>query len=94
MEIARPLILNLTETPLRTAVFVSMPVSTETQSEEVARSIQTVRDLPQNDLARLQVELDRESVIETYGRKGIAPHHAGLTPLEQHIVENGYEEEY
>jgi len=87
MDIVQPLVLKLTETPLRTAVFVRTPINTETQSERIASKIDTVRELPHSDLARLRIELGRESVILTYGGKGIAPHHAGLTPLEQHTVE-------
>jgi hypothetical protein len=87
MAITKPLIINLARTPLRTAVFVRMPINTETQSEAIAAKTNIDQELPPDDLARLAIELGRESVIDTFGRKRIAPHHAGLTPLEQHLVE-------
>ncbi len=75
-----------TKAGFRTALFVETIKSTETQAEEIA-STQSVLELPEKDIARLRVELGRESVIEKTGVKGVVPHHAGLTPLEQTIAE-------
>jgi superfamily II DNA/RNA helicase len=87
MDIARPFIKKITTCPIKTAVFVYTPLNTETQSQKLTNRLRATNILPLEDLARLQIELGRESIIKTYGEKGVSPHHGGLTPLEQHIVE-------
>ena len=78
---------EFTKTQLRSVLFVDRPVSTEKQADVISRAIGTRNNLPEDDLARLDIELGRESVVSQYGIKGVSPHHAGLTPLEQHIAE-------
>ena len=72
--------------PLRTVVFVSRTDSTETQALNLASSKNPVA-LPNSSLARLRLELGRESVIQQTGPHGVVPHHGRLTPLEQSLAE-------
>jgi hypothetical protein len=72
---------------IRTALFVRTIVSTETQAIKIAKGQQQTIKLPEQDTARMHVELGRSSVIEDTYLEGVAPHHAGLTPLEQTLVE-------
>lgn len=86
---------SLTKSKLRTVLFVEKKVSTITQARTVAEAIEPGEVvIPQEDIDRLQTELGRESVIVRYGAKGVVPHHAGLAPVEQHLIEkwisNGY----
>jgi hypothetical protein len=85
--IAQSFLKSIAPTSLRSVTFVNRIDSSETQAKEVARRLDERIQLPGGDLSRLRVELGRESVVETSGTKRIAPHHAGLTPLEQHLVE-------
>jgi len=73
--------------PLLTAVFAQQKPWTESNAKKIAEGVQAEVPLPQSDVARIRVELGRESIIETTAVKRVAPHHAGLTPLEQHLVE-------
>jgi hypothetical protein len=68
-------------------LFVRTPASTETQALKIARPQAELKELTEHDRARLHVELGRRSAIEETGTKGVACHHAGLTPLEQTLVE-------
>lgn len=72
---------------LRTVLFVSRRDSTETQANKIARVQRTRLRLPEQDIARLHVELGGTSVLEESGSRGVVPHHAGLTPLEQVLAE-------
>lgn len=86
IDTARRFVQATTKAGLHTAFFVETVKSTETQAREIA-STQSKLELPEKDIARLRVELGRESVIEKTGIKSVVPHHAGLTPLEQTIAE-------
>ena len=88
-----PFAVNLTNTPLRSVIFVSSPASTESQSEQIAERVTNTVDLPHEDLSRLDIELGRESIIGLTGIKRVVPHHAGLTTLEQHLVEKWIRED-
>lgn len=72
---------------LRTVLFVNRPDSAETQALRIAGATPDSEELAQSDCARLRIELGRTSEIEKTGSKGVACHHAGLTPLEQTFVE-------
>lgn len=85
--IAQSFLKSIASTNLRSVTFVNRLVSTETQADAVAKNINELTQLPEEDLARLHIELGRMSSIEAPSTKRIAPHHAGLTSLEQHIVE-------
>jgi hypothetical protein len=77
---------------LRTVYFVSQKRSTEAQAFRLAHAATDhPSTLPEDSVARLRVELGRPSVLEATAARGIAPHHAGLTPLEQHLVERWVE---
>ncbi|RLC74480.1 MAG: hypothetical protein DRJ03_25425 [Chloroflexi bacterium] len=86
-DMARRFVKETTKAGLRTALFVSSVVSTETQAIKMIGRQKPSIKLPERDVARLHVELGRESVVEETSTRGIACHHAGLTPLEQTIVE-------
>jgi hypothetical protein len=86
-DLAQIVSARLIGTELRAAVFVGTVSSTEAQADEIAKKANRVRDLPDEDAARFRVELGRASVVEETATKRVAPHHAGLTALEQHIVE-------
>lgn len=86
-DLAKIVSARLIGTELRAAVFVSTVSSTETQAGEIAKKANLARKLPDEDVSRFRVELGRVSVVEETATKRIAPHHAGLTALEQHIVE-------
>lgn len=90
--IAQQFIRATRASPIRTVFFVNRKDSTETQALEIAEKAKSRGQsdrpqLPPLDIARLRCELGRISVIEETAEAGVAPHHAGLTPLEQHIVE-------
>jgi hypothetical protein len=90
VDIAQRFVKGITSSGLRTAFFVSRKVSAETQALAIAKaSIKQNKaiDLPKPDIARLWIELGRKSTIEDSGKYRVAPHHAGLSPLEQHMVE-------
>jgi hypothetical protein len=72
---------------IRTALFVGRVDSTETQAIKISKGQRQIVELPEQDIARMHVELGRSSVIEETCLKGVAPHHAGLIPLEQTLVE-------
>lgn len=86
-DMAQRFVRDTTVAGLRTALFVARKDSTETQASKIARVQKQTAELPEQDIARLRVELGRDSVLEGTGPKGVAPHHAGLTPLEQTLVE-------
>lgn len=72
---------------LRTVVFANQKRSTESQAESIARRSSRVFRLPEKIASRLHVELGRPSFLEEVVPFAVAPHHAGLTAVEQHIVE-------
>ncbi len=86
-EMAKRFLVKTHPAGIRSVLFVQLKASTESHASDIARRSGANRDLPSADLARLRVELGRESVVEQSGTHGAAPHHAGLTPLEQHLVE-------
>lgn len=84
LEILKP----LTKSVLRTVLFVEKITSTVKQARSIANALRENHvALPPEDIDRLSIELGRDSVVSTYGEKGVSPHHAGLLPLEQHIIE-------
>jgi superfamily II DNA/RNA helicase len=92
LTIAQRFIKASRSSPIKTVLFVNRKDSTETQASEIAKDSRLRRQsdktqLPTRDVARLRCELGRISVIEETASAGVAPHHAGLTPLEQHLVE-------
>ena len=86
-DIARRIVAKATAARLRSAFFVRSVNSTEAQANKLMNQLKKEFTLPDADIVRLSIELGRPSVIEGSGRKGVAPHHAGLTPLEQNLVE-------
>lgn len=72
---------------VRTVLFVQQKRWTESNARDIARKTGIEVQLPEGDLARLRVELERLSSIQEYGIHGVSPHHAGLSVLEQHLVE-------
>ena len=86
-ELAQSIANRLIGSDLRAVMFVGIVASTETQANAIVENVDTIINLPDADIARLRTELGRESAIENPSAKRVAPHHAGLTPLEQHIVE-------
>jgi hypothetical protein len=94
LEIARRFLGAVTPADIRSVLFVNQNRSTETQAAELANANRAApARLPTNDTARLRVELGRRSIIESTAVKAVAPHHAGLTALEQHLVEKWVHEE-
>jgi hypothetical protein len=87
LDTARRVVQKATLAKLRTAFFVYQVVSTETQAEKLITGQTIVNSLPEQDIERLRIELGRQSIIERTADKGVAPHHAGLTSLEQTLVE-------
>ena len=78
----------LTESTLRTVLFVERKDSTVSQARSIAKAAKSNRvTLPDEDIDRLRTELGRDSIVAQLGTKGVSPHHAGLAPVEQHIVE-------
>jgi len=86
-DLAKSAATALIGSEIRAVMFVGTVASTEVQANAIAQDSQFVTELPETDLARLQTELGRSSAIELPSVGRVAPHHAGLTPLEQHIVE-------
>jgi superfamily II DNA/RNA helicase len=86
-DLAKSISVKIIGSELRAVVFVGTVTSTETQAVAIAKKTNQIISLPELDIARLKVELGRQSIIEQTSVKRIAPHHAGLTPLEQHVVE-------
>lgn len=87
LETAREFASRLARTPLRTVVFTARRDWAEVSARRIAERLPETVTLPSGDVARFRVELGRDSVIEERCAKRVAPHHAGLTPLEQHVVE-------
>ena len=87
MDLSDRFVRAITPSKIRTVLFVSRKASTEVKSDLFANKVLETTRLSGQDTARLRVELGRKSAIEDPSRHGIAPHHAGLTPLEQHLVE-------
>lgn len=91
IDIAQQLVRTTTVSGVRSVLFVTRKDSTEAQAKKLLKSrymkSSQRTSLPQSDLMRLHGELGRESVIEHTALFQVAPHHAGLTPLEQHLVE-------
>ena len=87
IEIAQSIIKSIVSTSIRAVMFVNSRISANSQARQLANSIDTKKPLPELDIARLNVELGRTSIIENTSEKGVAPHHAGLTKLEQYLVE-------
>lgn len=91
-ELGERFLRSVATASIRSVMFVGRRDSTEVQAERIAEHLLTLKQtesqkLPANDTARLRVELGRDSAIEATAAVTVAPHHAGLTPLEQHIVE-------
>lgn len=78
---------ELSAKDFKTVVFVNRKDWTESNAENMANAFDQTATLPTADLERIGVELGRDSVVELTATKRITPHHAGLTTLEQHIVE-------
>lgn len=87
IELAERFVREVTPSKIRTVLFVGRKDSTEAKADLFAAKISETVNLPKRDIARLHVELGRKSAIEESSQHGIAPHHAGLTPLEQHLAE-------
>ena len=85
---------QLTESKLNTVLFVEQKRSTVNQARAVARVTRANSNLPTEDVDRIQTELGRESVVVEYGAKAVSPHHAGLSPVEQHIIEKWIKDGY
>lgn len=71
---------------LRTVVFVGTKPSTESQARTLLGAKAARASIPDGWQARLRLELGRLSAVEE-AAEGTAPHHGGLRPLEQHVVE-------
>lgn len=78
---------KLSTKDFRTVVFVYQKAWTESNAESMAASFDQTIVLPPSDLDRMRIELGRNSIAEATGVKRVSPHHAGLTTLEQHIIE-------
>jgi len=78
---------GLSTKDFRTVVFVNQRAWTESNAENMASAFEQTIALPSSDLERMRIELGRDSIAETTGIKRVTPHHAGLTTLEQHIIE-------
>jgi hypothetical protein len=94
-DIASRLAAHVRDSGIRSAIFVNTKTSAESRARHLARSPaspQRTFVLPAGSKARLQLELGRMSVIEETAPRGVAPHHAGLAPLEQHFVERWVDE--
>jgi hypothetical protein len=87
IDLAKSVATAVIGSQIRAVMFVGVVASTEAQANAIAEESQFVTQLPETDLARLRTELGRDSAILQPALKGVAPHHAGLIPLEQHIVE-------
>lgn len=88
-EIGSRVTRGLTRASIRTVLFVRTRESTETQARKIvtARSRLPSIQLRNRSVSRLRIELGRESAIEQSAHYRVAPHHAGMTSLEQHVVE-------
>lgn len=89
-KLAERFVAAVTPSGIRTVFFINRPDWTETKAIAIAQKMEKNSEechLPSEDTARLRVELGRTSTLEITGKFGVAPHHGGLTPLEQHIVE-------
>jgi superfamily II DNA/RNA helicase len=87
LKIVEPLMKAMSSSSIRSVIFVGHKGTTEKLAREMARYCKAKTELPKNDLARLQVELGRDSIVQTTGFDRIAPHHGGLSPVEQFTVE-------
>jgi superfamily II DNA/RNA helicase len=80
---------KLNKAKVRTVVFVATKPQTGSVARAIARASRgTIREAPQQYVDRLDLELGRDSDVMTTAINGVSPHHAGLTPLEQHVVES------
>lgn len=89
--LARRFARETTKAGLRTVVFVGTKPSTESQARNLLGTRAPRASIPEGWKARLRIELGRLSAVEE-AAEGIAPHHGGLRPLEQHVVETLVEE--
>jgi ERCC4-related helicase len=87
LSVANLIAQKLSSKDFMTVMFVYQKAWTESNAEKMADVFAETITLPPSDLARIRIELGRDSIIERTGVKKVAPHHAGLTTLEQHIVE-------
>lgn len=92
-DVARRFSILSNSAGLRSVIFVSQKRSTESQAEALSRRGSRNIEIPLGLVARLRLELGRDSVLERVVPHTIAPHHAGLTSLEQHLVERLVAEE-
>ena len=86
-EIAERFTRDLACSNLRSVIFVRTVKSTETQAQRIAKKQSQELILPSKDVIRLEIELGRTSIIMETGKKGVVPHHGGLTKLEQIVAE-------
>lgn len=86
-ELAKTVANSFIGSEIRAVMFVGRVDSTEKQAIAISQGSQSTTNLSETDIDRLRIELGRESVVEQPSMRRVAPHHAGLTPLEQHIVE-------
>lgn len=70
---------------LRAVVFVRTKESTEAQAERIGAA--TSYRIPDDVRVRLAMELGRASILEQTVHRGAAPHHGGLSSLEQNVIE-------
>ncbi len=90
LDLCNHLARKTTLTSLRSVLFVSRKDSTEVHARRLTTRISTRRSedaLTIYERARLQLELGRPSVLDETVSAGIAPYNAGLSTLEQHMVE-------
>ncbi|OQA22514.1 MAG: ski2-like helicase [Chloroflexi bacterium ADurb.Bin360] len=87
IEMAKRVVQLTHSVGVRTVLFVQQKLWTESNARDIARRTEARAMLPVGDLTRLQLELERPSAIEEDGACGVSPHHAGLSILEQHLVE-------
>lgn len=84
-ETARRFVARTHAGGLRSVIFVRNKESAESQAERTGSV--TSYQLTSDERARLRLELGRASVIESTVRRSSAPHHGGLSSLEQHVIE-------
>lgn len=87
ISIANLIAQKLSVKDFRTVLFVYQKSWTESNAEKMSNALIDEIALPLSDLERIHIELGRDSIIEKTATKKVSPHHAGLTVLEQHIVE-------
>ena len=90
LTLCEHLVKRTTSAGLRTVLFVNRKDSTETRASDLAAHAPIKRsenELTLFERARLRLELGRASILEDTVPGGIAPYNAGLSALEQHLIE-------